>query len=63
MDQRDPGRLLAELRFPAFIFCVGPRVIKVMHEKKLHIVKEIEYLKYHDYVFYLNQTPFNRAFS
>ena len=33
--------LLVKLRFPAFIFCMGKRLIKVVYERKINNVKKI----------------------
>ena len=39
------GCFLGELRFPAFTFCMGQRLIKVMYERKLTIWKRFDVSK------------------
>ena len=37
---REHVYLLVELRFPAFIFCMGQRLIKIVHKKKINNVEK-----------------------
>ena len=37
---REHVYLLVELRFPAFVFCMGQRLIKVVHKKKINDVEK-----------------------
>ena len=41
VHMREHGYLLLELRFLAFDLCMGPRLIKVVHERKLNNEKKI----------------------